>query len=183
MTSSGIAKRYAKALFSLGQEEGQLEQYGLELKEFADLCRQMPEFASVLMNPVFTAEDRKEILLVVLEKGGFSATMQRFLKLLLDKDRMGAIQGIAEYYEQLWDEVAKVARVSIITARPLKEEALKALEASLEKLTSKKIKSDVGEDPSLIGGVVVKIGGMVLDGSVKAQLEGLRETLKRGGID
>ncbi|MFO7783173.1 MAG: F0F1 ATP synthase subunit delta [Thermodesulfobacteriota bacterium] len=183
MISSGIAKRYAKALFSLGQEDGQFEQYGLELKEFAELCSQMPEFSSVLVNPVFTVEDRKKILLVVLEKGGFSATMQRFLKLLLDKDRMGAIQEIGEYYQQLWDEAAKVARVSIITARPLKEGALKALEASLEELTSKKIKSDVDEDPSLIGGVVVKIGGMVLDGSVKAQLEGLKESLKRGGID
>ncbi len=183
MISSGIAKRYAKALFSLGQEDGQFEQYGLELKEFADLCRQMPEFASVLVNPVFKVDDRRKILLVVLEKGGFSSTIQRFLKLLLDKDRMAAVQDIAEYYQQLWDEEAKVARVSIITARPLKEEALQALETSLEELTSKKIKSEVDEDPSLIGGVVVKIGGMILDGSVKAQLEGLKESLKRGGID
>jgi F-type H+-transporting ATPase subunit delta len=183
LISSGIAKRYAKALFSLGQEEGQYEQYGTELRQFADLCGRMPEFADVLVNPVFTVDDRKKILLVVMEKGEFSSTIQRFLKLLLDKERIGAIQEIAEYYQQLWDEAAKVARVSILTARPLKEGALRALEASLEELTSHKIKSEIDEDPSLIGGVVVKIGGMVLDGSVKAQLEGLKESLKRGGID
>lgn len=183
MIASNIAKRYARALFSLGQEEGQIEHYGAELREFADLCARIPEFTAVLINPVFSMEDRKQILRLVIDKGGFSPTLQRFLKLLFDKGRIGAIQRITEYYQQLWDDAAKVAQARIITARPLKEEALKALEASLEELTSKKIKSSVEEDPSLIGGVVVKIGGMVLDGSVKAQLEGLKESLKRGVID
>jgi len=95
----------------------------------------------------------------------------------------GIIGEIAQYYEKLWDDAVSVARAKIITARPLKGEALKALETSLEALTSKKLKSVVEEDPSLIGGVVVKIGDVVLDGSVKAQLEGLKESLKRGGID
>ncbi|MCF8061386.1 MAG: F0F1 ATP synthase subunit delta [Deltaproteobacteria bacterium] len=183
MSSSRIAKRYAKALFSLGQEEGRFEQYGMELKEFADLCREHPEFGAAVANPVFAAEDRKNLLLAVLDKSGFSGTVQRFLRLLLDKGRMGAVEEIAEVYEKLWDEAANVARARIVTARPLKEGALKALESSLAELTSKKIRSDVDEDPSLIGGVVVKIGDVVLDGSVKAQLEGLKESLKRGGID
>ncbi len=183
MSSSRIAKRYAKALFSLGQEEGRFEQYGMELKEFTDLCREQPEFEAVMVNPVFAVEDRKKILLAVLERSGFSETVQRFLKLLLDKDRMEAVAEVAVYYENLWDEAVNVARAKIVTARRLKEGALKALESSLEELTSKKIKSEVDEDPSLIGGVVVKIGDLVLDGSVKAQLEGLKESLKRGGVD
>ena len=137
----------------------------------------------MIANPIFSVEDRKKVLQAVLGKSGFSAVVQNFLKLLLDKDRMGAIGAISEYYERLWDEAVNVARAKIITARPLKGEALKALEKSLEELTSKKLRSDVEEDPSLIGGVVVKIGDVVLDGSVKAQLEGLKESLKRGGID
>ena len=68
----------------------------------------------------------------------------------------------------------------ITSARPLKEEALEKIERSLEELTSKKIKSDVREDRDLIGGVVVKIGDLVLDGSIRAQLEGLKESFKRG---
>ncbi|MGD8386596.1 MAG: F0F1 ATP synthase subunit delta [Desulfobacteraceae bacterium] len=183
MSSSRIAKRYAKALFSLGQEEGKFEQYGLELKEFAELCREQAEFGAVIANPVFAVEERKKILQAVLEKSGFSTTVKNFLTLLLDKDRMGAIASISEYYEKLWDEATNVARAKIVTARPLKEDAQKALKEALEALTSKQIKSEILEDPSLIGGVVVKIGDVVLDGSVKAQLEGLKESLKRGGID
>jgi len=183
LSGSRIAKRYAKALFSLGQEEGTFEQYGLELKEFADLCREQADFGSVIANPIFSVEDRKNVLQAVLDKSGFSSAVQSFLKLLLDKARIGVIGEIAEYYEKLWDDAVSVVRAKVITARPLKGEALKALEKSLEELTSKKLKSVVEEDPSLIGGVVVKIGDVVLDGSVKAQLEGLKESLKRGGID
>lgn len=183
MSSSRIAKRYAKALFSLGQEEGKFEQYGLELKEFAELCREQAEFGAVIANPVFAVEDRKKILQAVLDKSGFSTTVKNFLMLLLDKDRMGVIASIAEHYENLWDEAMNVAKAKIVTARPLKEDAQKALKEALEALTSKQIKPDILEDPSLIGGVVVKIGDVVLDGSVKAQLEGLKESLKRGGID
>lgn len=183
MSGSRIAKRYAKALFSLGQEEGTFEQYGLELKEFADLCREQAEFGSVIANPIFSVEDRKKLLQVMLDRSGFSSAVQNFLRLLLEKGRMGFVGAVAEYYERLWDGAVNVARAKIVTARPLKEEALKALEKSLEELTSKKLRSEVEEDASLIGGVVVKIGDVVLDGSVKAQLEGLKESLKRGEID
>ncbi len=183
MSSSRIAKRYAKALFSLGQEEGQFEQYGLELKEFAGLCREHAEFSGVLANPAFSVDERKKVLEVVLEKSGFSKTVKNFLFLLLEKGRMGAIADISEYYEKLWDQATNIARAKIVTARPLKDDARKALEAALEKLTSKTIKSMVEEDASLIGGVVVKIEDVVLDGSVKAQLDGLKESWKRGEID
>lgn len=183
MSGSRIAKRYAKALFSLGQEEGRFEQYGLELKEFADLCRENAELGDVLANQVFSVDERKKILQAVLEKSGFSTTVKNFFSLLLEKNRMGALSGIAQYYEKLWDEASNIARARIVTARPLKEQARSALEKALEELTSKKIKSEIEEDASLIGGVVVKIEDVVLDGSVRAQLEGLKESLKRGEID
>ncbi len=183
MISSRLAKRYAKALFTLGREDGRFEQYGLELKEFTELCSEHKEFGAVLLNPVFPLEDRQRLLQEVLDKSGFSGTVRNFFNLLLQKKRMKAVEEITRYYEKLWDDALGVSRAKIITARPLKEDALKALEKALEELYSRKIKSEVEEDPSLIGGVVVKIGDVVLDGSVKAQLEGLRESLKRGEIN
>ena len=176
MIRSKVSKRYAKALFSLGQEDGNLEQYGSQLSAFASFFRNNAEFGQVIANPIFAVEDMKRVLQAVLEKSSFSDMVKNFFYLLLEKDRIGAIESITEYYARLTDEVSNVARAEIIAARPLKEEALERIERSLERLTSKKIRSEIKEDQDLIGGIVVKIGDMVLDGSVKAQLEGLKES-------
>ena len=176
MIGSKVSKRYAKALFSLGQEDGNFEQYGQELSDFEMFFRDNRDFRQVIVNPVFALEDRQKVLRVVLDKSNFSGVVKNFLNLLLDKNRIGAIEAITAYYSLLTDDVSGIARAEIITARPLKEEALAKIERSLEGLTSKKIKPEVREDRDLIGGIVVKIGNLVLDGSVKAQLEGLKES-------
>ncbi len=176
MIGSKVSKRYAKALFSLGQEDGNFEQYGQELSDFETFFQDNTDFRQVIVNPVFALEDRRKVLQVVLDKSNFSGVVKNFLNLLLDKNRIGAIEAITEYYARLTDEVSGIARAEIVTARPLKEEALGRIEKSLEGLTSKKIKPEVREDKDLIGGIVVKIGDLVLDGSVKAQLQGLKES-------
>ena len=106
--------------------------------------------------------------------------VKNFLNLLLDKNRIGIIHQITDHYERLMDDISNIARAEIVTPRPLREDAQKKLEKALGDLTSKTIKTEVKEDHSLIGGIVVKIGDLVLDGSVKTQLEGLNESLKRG---
>lgn len=176
MIGSRVSKRYAKALFSLGQEDGNFEQYGRNLTEFTKFFRDNVDFRQVIANPIFAVEDRRKVLQAVLEKSSFSDVVKNFLNLLLDKNRIGAMEAITDYYSRLTDEVSGFARAEITTARPLKEEALGRIERSLEGLTSKKIKSEVKEDGALIGGIVVKIGDLVLDGSVRTQLEGLKES-------
>ncbi|MBW1804998.1 MAG: F0F1 ATP synthase subunit delta [Deltaproteobacteria bacterium] len=180
MSDSRLSKRYAKALFGLGKENDDFGQYGQELTEFTDFCVKHEDFGQVIANPIFSVEDRKKVLKSILDKSGFSGMVMNFLNLLLDKNRIGAIEAITEHYARLTDEASNIARAEMITSRPLKGEALEKIVRSLEKLTSKKIEPDVREDRSLIGGVVVKIGDIVLDGSVKAQLEGLKESFKRG---
>ena len=176
MIGSKVSKRYAKALFGLGQEDGNFGQYGRELFEFAEFFQDNEDFRKVASNPIFALEDRKKILEIVLDKSNFSGLMKSFLNLLLDKNRIEAIEAIADHYSGLTDAVSGVARAEIITAMPLKNEVLGGIEKSLEGLTSKKIKAEIREDKDLIGGIVVRIGDLVLDGSVRAQLEGLKES-------
>ncbi len=176
MIGSKVSKRYAKALFSLGQEDGNFEQYGRELFEFVEFFQDNEDFRKVVSNPIFALEDRKKILEIVLDRSNFSGLMNNFLHLLLDKNRIEAIEAIANHYSGLTDAVSGVARAEIITAMPLKNEVLAGIEKSLEGLTSKKIKTKIREDKDLIGGIVVRIGDLVLDGSVRAQLEGLKES-------
>lgn len=181
MSDSRLSKRYARALFNLGQEDGSFGQYGQELETFTNFCKENPEFGHAISNPIFAVEDRKQILQKVLSQSDFSDLVKNFLNLLLDKDRIGVIDTITENYTRLTDEASNITHAEIITAKPLKDETLEKVVNSLEGLTSKRIKSDVREDPELIGGIVVKIGDLILDGSVKAQLEGLKESFKRGG--
>jgi F-type H+-transporting ATPase subunit delta len=176
LIGSKVSKRYAKALFSLGQEDGNFEQYGRELFEFVEFFQDNEDFRKVVSNPIFALEDRKKILKIVLDKSNFSGLMKNFLYLLLDKNRLEAIEAIADHHSRLTDAVSGVARAEIITAMPLKNEVLGGIEESLERLISKKIKAEVREDKDLIGGIVVRIGDLVLDGSVRAQLEGLKES-------
>ena len=163
----------------LGREDGRYEQYGKELREFCQFCRDYQDFGDVIANQVFSVEDRKKILNVVLERSGFSDLMKNFLNLLLDKNRIGAIDQITMHYERLTDEISNIARAEVMTPSPLGTAAQGKLKQALGDLTKKKIKMEIREDKSLIGGVIVKIGDMVLDGTVKAQLQGLKESLKR----
>jgi F-type H+-transporting ATPase subunit delta len=180
LIDSKISRRYAKALLSLGREDGQYAEYGQNLQEFADFCSASDEFFRVVSNQIFAIEDRKKIIEMVLEKSSFSEMVKNFLKLLLDKNRIGAIKEITDHYSKFTDEISNITRAEVITARPLKEDALARLIEALKGLTSKEVEVDVREDDSIMGGLVVKTGDLVLDGSVKTQLEGLRESLKRG---
>jgi F-type H+-transporting ATPase subunit delta len=177
---SKISRRYARALFSIGQEDGEYENYGQNLYEFAHFCAANNEFFQIISNRIFSVEDRKKVLEVALERSHFSDVMKNFLRLLIDKNRIGAIEEISDYYTKLTDEISNITSADIMTARPLKKEALDKLQKALARLTSKDVKMEVEEDKALIGGIVVKIGDLVLDGSVRAQLEGLKDTLKRG---
>jgi F-type H+-transporting ATPase subunit delta len=176
LIGSKVAKRYAKALFDLGQEDGYFETYGRDLSTFVVFCNQNDEFREVISNPVFPVDDRRKILDFILEKSGFSNMIKSFLRLLLDKNRIGALEAVYRHYQDFTDAVSNIARAEITTARPLKAESLERLEKALETLTSKQIKSEVKEDGDLVGGIVVRIGDMVFDGSIKAQLEGLKES-------
>ena len=98
----------------------------------------------------------------------------------MDKNRLGAIREITDHYSKLTDDISNITRAQVITARPLKSDAVDRLVLALTALTSREIKIEVSEDASIMGGLIVKAGDLVLDGSVKTQIEGLRESLKRG---
>jgi len=154
--------------------------YGNELDAFVRFYKQSADFRHVVSSPVFAMDARKKILDAVLNKGGFSQMVRNFFNLLLDKSRIGSIESINEYYSRLTDEVSNISHVEIITAMPLKEETLDRVVKTFEELISRTIRAEVIEDPDIIGGIIVKIGDTFWDGSIRAQIEGLRESFRRG---
>lgn len=178
--SAKVARRYAKALLDIGREEGKYLDYGKELGVFLDLCEKTPELLGVLSSKIIPSEERKKILDLVVEKAGFSEVTKRFFQVLLEKERIGFIRDINSYYTKLCDELQGIVRAKVTSAIPLKGKSVEKLSNALRQFTGKQVLLEIIEDPNLIGGVVVQIGDLVIDGSIKAQLEGLKESLKRG---
>ena len=180
MKNLAVSRRYAKALILIGQEDGQADQYNTELESVVGLFDTQEGFEQALTNPLYNKNDRKKVLEAVLAATDLSAIMKSFLVLLFDKGRIGFLRDIASFYKDLADELKGVVKASIVSATELSSDAVDKIKEALSKKTGKEIVLNVEQDPSLIGGVVTKIGDLVLDGSVKTQLMNMRETLKKG---
>ncbi len=180
MKNLAVSRRYAKALILIGQEDGKAEQYNKELGAIAGLFDTQEGFEKALTNPLFNKNDRKKVLEAVISALELSVIMKSFLMLLFNKGRIGFLREISSYYNDLVDELKGVVKASIVSATVLSSDAVDKIKDALSKKTGKTIVLDVDQDPDLIGGVVTKIGDLVLDGSVRTQLINMSETLKKG---
>jgi F-type H+-transporting ATPase subunit delta len=175
-----IARRYAKALLLIGKEDGKTDTYREELGAFANLIEQEKSLQQVLVNPLYNADGRKNVLMNVMDKLNLSQAMATFLFFLFDKGRIGFLSNINDFFQKFADELKGVARASLVSATELSSETVDKIRSALSKRTGKDIILEVEQDPELIGGIVTRIGDLVLDGSVRTQLLNMRESLKKG---
>lgn len=180
MKNLAISRRYAKALMLIGKEDGLADQYSAELGRVAGLIEKEPELGQALCNPLFDRAGRKKLLETIMERFDLSQVMKSFLLLLFDKGRIGFLSSINVFYQKLTDELKGIARAQVISATELSHEAVEKIRAALSRKTGKDVVLEVQQDASLIGGVVAKIGDLVLDGSIKTQLINMRESFKKG---
>lgn len=166
---SAVARRYAKALFALAQEGGQLEDVATELNAVAALVRS-PDLAAVWNNPLLSAPERRAMVGSLQQQLGLSELMGKFLAYLADHKRLSELPAIRGRYEQLLDEAANRTRARVTTAVPLTDEQTARLIQWLERRTGKTVVAETAIDPSLIGGFVVEVAGKVFDASVANQL-------------
>ncbi len=180
MKNMAIARRYAKALLLIGKEDGNAETYRTELAGFAGLLQKEPNLEQAVANPLYQMDGRRKVLSTVVKKLNVSDVMQSFLMLLFDKGRIGFLPYINEFYQKLADELKGIARANLVSATTLSSDTIEKIRGALSKKTGKEVILEVEQDPGLIGGIVTRIGDLVLDGSIRTQLLNMRETLKRG---
>ena len=180
MKNFTISRRYARALLTLGTEDGNYLQYGEELKAFCELLKKEPQARYILESPMYDFSSRKRLLTAILARTGFSATVNYFLQLLLEKGRIPYVDDIAIYYGQLTDEVRNIKRATVTTAVPLDDDIVKRIQAALKEDVQKDGGVTIKEDPSIIGGIIAQVGDLTLDGSLRTQLRNLQESLRRG---
>ena len=177
MITGSIARRYAKALLEIGIQQQTYDALGKELDRAADTLRSSPELRNALENPVFSLEKRKLIMDELMRRLALSKTVRNFVMLLLDKGRIARLPDISRVYRGLVDEHAGRVRATVVSARPLDPMLETRLKTALEKQSGKVVIFEKREDPSILGGLITQLGDTLYDGSVRTQLQELREEL------
>jgi F-type H+-transporting ATPase subunit delta len=179
MIEGSLSRRYTKALFQLAQESQQEDVIGRELEHFYDAYRNS-ELQEVLTNPALDADKRNKILLRVTETQQLSALTIRFLAILLARDRLKYLPEIVSCYRRLLNEARGRVEAKAVGASPLEPAMVDRLRQVLQGIAGKEVVLQQETDPSLIGGVLVELEGKVYDGSVRTQLENMRQRIVRG---
>lgn len=174
-----IARKYSRALLEIGLKEGTHEALGQELEKIAQLLQAVKELRNILGSSVYPAPLRKGIFQKIAHSLRLSATMTDFVNLLIERDRMNHWPEICQSYRDLSDTMANRMRARLLTASPLSPELVTEVRRSLESSLGKEIVMTTQEDPTLIGGVVAKIGNLVYDGSIRSQLWRIKENLHK----
>lgn len=179
MARSAAARRYAKALFELAKESGRVAEIGGELASIGDLLEGNPELHDVLFRPLHPVAQRRAVLDGVTERLGASPTVRSFFSLLIDQRRLVDFPAIRDEFERLASEDAGLRRAEIVSAGALRDDQLERLRRALSNRTGSEVEITVRVDPSLLGGVIAKVGDLVFDGSLRTQLRQLRANLAR----
>jgi F-type H+-transporting ATPase subunit delta len=179
MLMGSIARRYAKALFGLAIEQDRVEAWSDALVALQAAVDASPDLQDVLGNPVYSKEQRREIVKRLASALRLDADPTSLLLLLADRNRLGHLEGLVRAFRELADTQLGRLRAQVTTAVPLDAAAEKALAERLAKATRTHVIVERSVDPALLGGVVARVGSTVYDGSIKSQLEALRRELKQ----
>jgi F-type H+-transporting ATPase subunit delta len=173
------AHRYARALFSLAQETNEVASIRGELDDMARMLEANPDLRRRLFQPLHPVRERREVMKSLCEQGRGSQTIRNFFAYLIDKRRLVAFDAIHDEFNRLADEAAGRVRAEVRSASPLRDEQRSRLVAALARRTGKEIDLTVHVDPTLIGGAIATVGGLVFDSSLRTQLSQLRDNLKQ----
>ncbi len=177
MAAGSLARRYAKALLEIGVQSQTYDAIGKELERIAGTVGGSAELRASLASPSFSGDQRRAVLEELVRRLALSKPMRNFVMLLLDKGRIEKLPDIARAYQTLVDEHANRLRATLTSAKPVDGTTAERIRKALEKQTGKTIVLEKREDPTLLGGLQTQLGDTIYDGSVRTQLEKLRESL------
>jgi F-type H+-transporting ATPase subunit delta len=178
--SRSSARRYAEAAFEIAQADGTLDEWLRDLKLAADAVGQ-PAVERLLANPAVAVAVRVQAADDALGKRIADKTLN-LVRLLIRRRRIELLPQVARRYEELYERQKGIVRATITSAAPLDDAELQAIQSRLSQMTGGTLRTDVSVDPSLLGGVIVRIGDRMIDGSVRGRLERLRNRIAAGTI-
>lgn len=179
---SAVAGRYASALYDLASEQGAAEDVAVALRTFRALIDESEDLRRLVRSPVFSAPEQIKALDAILAKAEISGLVVNFIRLVAAKRRLFALPDMMSAYQRLHDAALGVVRAEVTVAAPLADRHEKTLREALAGVTGgKTVDLNVKVDPSIIGGIVVKLGSRMVDASLKTKLNAIRTRMKEVG--
>lgn len=179
---SGVAGRYASALFSLAQDQREGQAVADSLTRFDALITESPDLERLVRSPIFSAAEQLKALDAVLAQAGIGGVAANFIRLVASKRRLYFIREMIADYRKLYDTARGVTRAEVTSAAALTDANVASLKESLRTASGgREIDLDMKVDPSIIGGLIVKLGSRMVDGSLKTKLNAIRLAMKEVG--
>ena len=175
---SGMAGRYATALFELAREADAVDHVKADLERFDALIAESPDLLRLVRSPVFSAAEQLAALAAVLQRVGIGGLAAKFLKLVTTNRRLFAIRGMIRGFRDLVADHKGQATAEVTVAEPLKGEHVAALKSALKAVSGKDVDLNVKIDPAILGGLVVKLGSRMVDTSLRTKLNAIRHAMK-----
>lgn len=178
---SGVSGRYATALFDLARDEKSIDAVKADLDKFEALLAESPDLLRLVRSPVFSSDAQLKALSAVLDRAGIGSTAVKFLKVLTANRRLFAVADVIRAFRALVAKFKGEATADVTVAEQLSDKNLDNLKAALKSVTGKDVILNVKVDPSIIGGLVVKLGSRMVDSSLRAKLNSIKHAMKEAG--
>ena len=178
---SGMAGRYATALFELALDNSAVDSLRSDLDRFGRLIAESPDLLRLVRSPVFSAEAQGQALAAVLEKAGIGGLTAQFLKVVTANRRLFAVRDMIKSYRVLVARHHGEVTAQVTVAETLNDAHRAAIKDALKSVTDKDVGLDVKVDPAIIGGLVVKLGSRMVDSSLRTKLNSIKHAMKEVG--
>jgi F-type H+-transporting ATPase subunit delta len=178
---SGVSGRYATALFELARDERSIDSVKADLDKFEAMLVDSADLKRLVRSPVFSSDTQAKALSVVLDKAGISGISANFLKVLTANRRLFAVDQVIRAFRALVAKFKGEATADVTVAEKLSDKNLDALKTALKSVTGKDVALNVNVDPSIIGGLVVKLGSRMVDSSLRTKLNSIKHAMKEAG--
>ena len=176
---NAAARAYAQALFELASEKQVVEKVEGDLSAFVEIVDSSRELARLIRSPQVAGADKGAIVSEIGKKAGFDGLTQRFLSLMADRSRLPLVVAAYREFRALSDEARNVLRGMVTTADVVPPEQVRDLERTFTKKFNKTVMLEASEDREILGGLVVRIGDLTFDGSLKTALKNIKHNLER----
>lgn len=177
MSLQTVARRYAVALADVVASRGEAKEVREELSAWDEMMRANAQLLEVFRHPTIPYEQKRKVLQALIGRARVRPTTANFLQVLLQNHRLADLSEVNKQFTQELDRRTGVVTAQVTTARPVPEQAQEALRARLGELTGRKVRLQFAVDEELIGGVVTRIGSTVYDGSVRSQLQQIKQRM------
>ncbi len=173
-----MAERYAAALFDLADERRILDEAAANLRQLRAMLTESADLSRLVRSPILSREEQGKAIAALAERAGFSPLVRDFLAVVAKNRRLFAVPAMIEAYLEKLAERRGEVTAEIAAAQPLSETQLGLLREQLRRSVGRRVTIDVRVDPGLIGGMIVKLGSRMIDGSIRSKLQRLQLAMK-----